>query len=146
MNELSSKAVNLRVVFDTNVYISAFAIPKSRSEEAFRYAYQGKILLIASPAIIAETVNKLREKFDLPEDEIQIIIRLIAKVSIIVKPTNICSLLSDEADNRILECTSEGKANLIITGDKHLLKIKSFEGIGIARVNDLLRTMGLEKE
>lgn len=145
MNVLSSKTVNLRVVFDTNVYISAFAIPESMAEEAFHYAYQGKIFLIASPAIIAETANKLREKFELPENEIQRIIRLIAKVSRIVKPNKICNLLFDEADNRILECALEGKANLIITGDKHLLKIKSFEGIGIARVNDLLRTLGQQE-
>lgn len=141
MKESSSRAAKFKVVFDTNVFISAFAVPGSLAEEAFRYAYQGKVLLITSPAIISETANKLREKFDLSEDEITRIIRLIAKVSKVIKPVKTYSFLSDEADNRIIECAFEGKANLIITGDKHLLKVKNFKGIGIARVNDFLRTL-----
>jgi predicted nucleic acid-binding protein len=51
-------------------------------------------------------------------------------------------LLHDETENRILECAKASHADLIITGDKHLLSLKEFSGIGITRVAGLLYTLG----
>jgi hypothetical protein len=51
-------------------------------------------------------------------------------------------IADDEADNRILECAVVGKAHLIVSGDHHLRRLKSFQGIGIVRPVDLLRTLG----
>jgi predicted nucleic acid-binding protein len=34
-----------------------------------------------------------------------------------------CSLRPDEADNRVLECALEGGADMVVTGDRHLLDL-----------------------
>jgi predicted nucleic acid-binding protein len=50
-------------------------------------------------------------------------------------------LLHDETDNKILECARAANADLIVTGDKHLLSLKEFSGIGITRVAGFLYTL-----
>ena len=53
----------MRVVFDTNVYISAFVIPGSLSDDAYRRARLGDVDLFTSVAILTELASKLRDKF-----------------------------------------------------------------------------------
>lgn len=53
-------------------------------------------------------------------------------------------ILKDTPDNRILECAGGCKADLIATGDNHLLLLKEFEGIGVARVADFLHIFRTE--
>jgi predicted nucleic acid-binding protein len=49
----------------------------------------------------------------------------------------------DPADNRILECAVEGRANLIVSGDRHLRRLTIYQGIPIVRPVDFLRTLGV---
>jgi predicted nucleic acid-binding protein len=45
-----------------------------------------------------------------------------------------------DSDNRILECTVEGKAQYIVSGDEHhLLPLREFEGIKILSPAEFLR-------
>jgi predicted nucleic acid-binding protein len=55
-------------------------------------------------------------------------------------------LLSDEPDNRIIECAIEAKADYIVTGDKHLLTLKKSQNITILRLSDffeILKNQGM---
>lgn len=131
----------LKVVFDSSVFIPAFAIPGSKSEEAYLLVVRGKVNLFTSPAIMTETANKLRSKFNIPEGEVIQVLKQISKTAEVTKPKEQIKILEDDPDNRILECAVFAKADLIVTGDKHLLKLKNYEGIGIARVADFLRTI-----
>lgn len=131
----------MKVVFDTSVYISAFAIQGSLAEHAFLAAVKGKIKLFTSPAILTETANKLQDKFGASEEEAILVLRQVNKSAEIVKPRIKVDILKDEPDNRILECAATAKADLIVTGDKQILKLKSYEGIGICRVADFLRVI-----
>ena len=128
----------LKVVFDTNVYISAFISPDSKAEEAYLLAVNGKVELYTSVAILTETARKLREKFLWDDDRITAALRHISKVSIVVKPLKRLKVLADAPDNRVLECAKEAAAGLIVTGDKHLLDLKEYEGIGITRIAGFL--------
>lgn len=47
-------------------------------------------------------------------------------------------MLDDGPDNRIIECAVAAEASAIVTGDKHLLALKSYEGIGVMTVSGLL--------
>lgn len=131
----------LKVVFDTSVLVPAVAISGTKSEQAYLLAVRGKISLFVSPAILTETANKLREKFQIPEDEIITVLKQISKMAEVIKPRIEIKELLDDPDNRILECALAAKADLIVTGDKHLLKLKNYQGIGIVRVADLLYTV-----
>jgi putative PIN family toxin of toxin-antitoxin system len=131
----------LRVVFDTNVYISALTSPYSKAEDAYLLAVRGKIELYTSVSILAELAKKLREKFQWDDREITNVLKHISKVAKVIKPDITITLLHDETDNRILECAKASNADLIVTGDKHLLSLKEFSGIGITRIAAFLYTL-----
>jgi predicted nucleic acid-binding protein len=61
-----------------------------------------------------------------------------------VKPNEKLRVLDDEADNRILECAAEGRADVIVSGDRHLLSLKEFREIPILRVAEFLARLEIE--
>ena len=128
----------MRLVFDTNVYVSAFVIPGSRSDLAFRLALRGAFELIVSREILAELRGKLASKFGLEERELDRVERTILGVAVLVEPEVELGVLRDEPDNRILECAVVAGASAIVTGDRHLLRLRTYEGIGIMTVSELL--------
>jgi len=129
----------MRVVFDTNIFISAFIVPNSQGEQALLFARRKCFSLFTSIAILAETARKLRDKFDQSGEDIKAALRLISRTATILKPGISLEILSDTPDNRILECALEAQADLIVTGDRHLLRLKTFRGIPIVRLVDFLR-------
>ena len=52
----------LRVVLDTNVYISAFTHPKGPAFEVWKAARERRYLLVVSPAIVGEVAGVLRRE------------------------------------------------------------------------------------
>lgn len=129
----------MRVAFDTNIYVSALTFPGGRGEEALRLAIEGRFELLISAAIVVELARVLRSKFDWEEDRITDACRLIGAIGKPVNPKRRVSLLKDEADNRILECASEGRADLIVTGDRHLLDIRQYAGAIILNLSNFLK-------
>jgi putative PIN family toxin of toxin-antitoxin system len=113
----------MRVVFDTNVYVSAFVTPGGNGDRAFRAAIDGRIELAASVPILAETGTVLIDKFGWERDQAERAVRLIAAVATVVEPAHRLALLADDPDNRILECAAAAQADAIVTGDRHLLTL-----------------------
>lgn len=129
----------MKVVFDTNIFISAFVVPGSQGERAFLLARRKRFDLYTSVAILTETANKLREKFDQSEEDIREALKIVSRSAVVLKPTVKVRVLEDDPDNRILECAVEAETDVIVTGDRHLLKLKKFQGIPIVRLADFLR-------
>ena len=66
----------------------------------------------------------------------------IADFTVRVAPTQkLAAVREDPADNRILECTVEGKSEYLVTRDKHLLKLKSFGIMQMIKVADFLKVV-----
>jgi len=128
----------LRVVFDTNVLLSAF-IFGGNPERLFDLARFGELRLVVSPDILLEFAFVLREKFAWAEEDITEAIRAIGRASELVRPGETLKIVSDDADNRVLECAVAGKADFIVTGDHHLLDLRSFEGVKIVKPRDFLK-------
>jgi putative PIN family toxin of toxin-antitoxin system len=135
----------LRAVFDTNIFISAFVIPGSKAEEAYLRGARGDFILSSSVAILTETARKLREKFDWEESKITRLLKAIAGVSTVIKTRPHLHFLGDEPDNRILECAVAVKADIIVTGDKHLLSLKHFQNISIVTLSHFLELLKNKK-
>ena len=131
----------MKVVFDTNIFISAFVIPGSQGEEAYLHAMKGNFNLFSSVAILTEMAQKLREKFGWQEDKITRLLRAISKVATVIKTQPHLHLLADDPDNRILECAMAVKADFIVTGDKHLLSLKKSQNISIVKLSDFLEVL-----
>ena len=115
----------LKVVLDTNVLISAILFggnPGQILEKAIR----GEIRLCLSEPILEELRGILqRSKFDYCPEMIQLILTELTGIADFVNPSETINVvLEDPEDNRILECAVEGKANYVVTGDSHLLKLR----------------------
>jgi len=128
----------LRIVFDTNVYISAFVVERSKSELAFTLAARGFFELVVSPEILAEVQEKLSSRFGYSPETVEEVGREVREVATIAEPDLRLAVLEDEPDNRILECAVAAGAAAIVTGDRELLRLENYEGIGIMTVADLL--------
>jgi len=131
----------MRVVLDTNIYVSALALPGSLAEEAIQQAALKRYELLISAAILAELANVLTRKFGWDASHAVDACREMADLSEVIKSSKRLHVLSDDPDNRILECAATGRADLIVTGDKHLLDLKRYAGISIVRLADFLRRL-----
>ncbi len=129
----------MRVVFNTNIFISAFLVPASQAEEAFLLARHRAFDLYTSVAILAETAQSLRAKFHLSEDDIRDALKLISRAAVVLRPKTRVNVLKDAPDNRILECAVDAAAESVVTGDRHMLKLKTFRDVPIVRLADFLR-------
>lgn len=108
--------------------------------QIWRNAIKQHFALVVSPAIIREVAGILREKAEWDEASIRAYLKLLARVVEIVDPQVTLHVIADDPDDdRILECAVAGGASLIVTGDRHLMRLKSFEGIGIVNLRDFLR-------
>jgi putative PIN family toxin of toxin-antitoxin system len=137
------KTAGFRVVLDTNVYLSAFLFRGNTVANVWRFAETGRYTVVISPFILHEFMKKLREKFTVPEAERETIKRKVARVADIVQPKIVLAVIADDPDdNPILACAVAGKADLIVSGDRHLLSLREYEDIPIVRPMDFLRTLG----
>ncbi|MGA2214222.1 MAG: putative toxin-antitoxin system toxin component, PIN family [Bryobacteraceae bacterium] len=143
---LAPGAERLRVLLDTNVYISAFQYPKGRNAALWRAARDGRYWLLVSPAIIREMARVLRDDFSWQEDGIETLVRRVADVAgagVVAPHTKVRAVTADPDDNRILECAVSGKADLT-SNDHHLLDLKGYAGIPIIAAVDFRRTLGVK--
>jgi putative PIN family toxin of toxin-antitoxin system len=131
------KLATRRVVLDTNVYISAYGFG-GKPAAVIRAAIVGEYTLVVSPAILTEVADKLYEVLGFDDEHVRDVIRQIARIAEVVRPSATIHVVADDADNRVLECALAGEADLIVSGDKHLLELGAYEGIRIARVPGLL--------
>ncbi len=105
----------MRVVFDTNIYISALACPTSNAETAYLQAIRGRFALYTSVAILTETAGVLQTKFDWEESRIRQAVQEIGQIATVLRPRPTLHILKDEPDNRILECAVAAQAQGIDT-------------------------------
>jgi putative PIN family toxin of toxin-antitoxin system len=128
----------MRVVPDTNVLVSAivFGGPPGRLVEL---AAEGSLQLILSPAVIHELRKVLRQKFGFSDAAVYQAETLLRRISIVVEPRRELTIISDDPeDNRVLEAALAGDAEIIVSGDRHLLKLGNFGAIPIVTPRLLL--------
>lgn len=116
----------MKVVFDTNILVSALVFPGGRAESALRRIIEGKDQLIISKPILDELLGVLARKFSRDAEELAHVAVFLSELSIVVKPRRKLAVLADEPDNRILECALSGRADAIVTGDKALLELIAY--------------------
>jgi uncharacterized protein len=140
------RKTGFRVVLDTNVYISAFHFPEGVCAQLVEYAADQYYELIISPVLIREFAGASRRDFQVNEEKHLRFIKLLGKAGTIVVPRTIPDVIKeDPPDNHSLACALAGNANLIVSHDLDLLRLKTYEGIGIISPIDFLNTLGLKK-
>ena len=129
----------MKVVFDSNIFVSALVLPGARAELALEKAVSDDDHLLISKAIIDEVLSVLARKFSRDREELARTAVFLAELAEIVAPRRRVSVLADEPDNRILECAAAGKADLIVTGDQAMLRLGEYKGIRIVTLREYLK-------
>lgn len=72
-------------------------------------------------------------------DFIRSVEKIIA-IATLVEPVEKLNIVKEDPDdNMVLECAKAGKVDYIVSNDKHLLKLKEFEGIKIVTPKEFLQ-------
>ena len=129
----------LRVVVDTNVYISAI-FWGGKPRHVIDLGRDNKIQIFTSEDIEEEILDKLVSKFGLDSDDAG---RAMADFSTFTKPIRVTrrihAVKDDPDDDKFIECAVECGAEFIVSGDKHLLKKKKYKGIDIVNAATFLK-------
>lgn len=135
----SSYKTGIRVVADTNLYVSAILFG-GKPEAIRQLARDGEIEILISEHILTEISDVLRKKFNWFDWQIAEVINEIREISTVITPKVILRVIKErDSDNRVLECAVEGKAQYLVSGDKkHLLSLKEYRGIIILPADDFL--------
>ena len=128
----------MKVVFDTNVLVSALTLPGGRGDLALGKVIEGEDSIALSRAIIDELLSVLSRKFARNPEELARIAVFLSDFGELVEPAHSISVLADVPDNRILECALAARADVIVTGDRAMLTTAEFEGIRIVSLKDYL--------
>src|SRR5258706_7040997 len=132
----------MRAVFDTNIYISALAIPGGVAERAMRLAIDGRFELALSHPILEEVLEVLSRKFARDAEELARTAIFLSSLADYVVPTERVRVLADIPDNRILECALAAGADVIVTGDQEILALGTWQGIEIVSLPQFLERLG----
>lgn len=129
-----------KVVLDTNIIVSAFGW-SGRPREIFELILNGKIELVSSPKLLSELKRVLNySKFKFSDELKKEVTNLILNISmIVVAKTKINVIKEDPSDNCFLEAAVSGRADFIITGDKHLLNLREYKRIKILTATEFLK-------
>jgi putative PIN family toxin of toxin-antitoxin system len=138
----------VRLVLDTNVVVSA-VIWGGMPYRLLQAATDGDIELYTSPALLAElrgvlAREHLASRLERQQSSAEQAIRLYGELAISVSPLAIPRAVPRDADdNQVIAAALAAQANLIVSGDRHLLDLGgSYQGIRIATPADAVQLIG----
>jgi putative PIN family toxin of toxin-antitoxin system len=132
----------LKAVFDTNIFVFAFAIAGGQAERAVDLIIEGRVSLAVSKAIILEVLGVLAHKFSRGPEELARTAVFLSDLGERVTPRRKLAVLDDEPDNRILECAAAAAAGIIVTGDRAMLNLKTYQRIRVLSLRKFLDEFG----
>lgn len=139
---MGEKTKKIKIVPDTNIYISALGW-NGKERALINKGIGGYFNLFASTEILEEIKKVLNySKFDFSDEEKTAFLNIIAENFVIIQPRKTLNLIKeDPLDNKFLECAVEARADFIVSGDRHLLTLKEFNGIKILNASGFLKNI-----
>jgi putative PIN family toxin of toxin-antitoxin system len=130
----------MRIVADTNAIVSALVfggVPR----QVLALAEAGRCELFYSEAIQNEVRRVLTEKFGWDATSLQKALPVLWSMGELVVPrTTVRAVREDPDDDRILECALAANADFIVSGDQHLLRLRSFRSMAIVSPREFMET------
>ena len=124
-----------RVAIDTNVLISGLLSETSTPARALEQAV-GRAQVVATAETLRELIQKLLSpKFDryVSREHREAVLKRFVSVVEIVDVLQSIHVCRDPKDDKFLEAAVNGRADVIMTGDRDLLDLNPFRGIAILR-------------
>ena len=134
----------MKVVIDTNVFISSFLSPAGTLRQIINRWRDGKIELCLCLEILEEYCRVLTRMGMATEPEYRELLELFRRnigISFVVIENDLDVIPEDQDDNKFLECAVAAGAKIIVSGDRHLTALQSWQGIGIVTPAVFLKTL-----
>lgn len=126
------------IVFDTNVLVSGY-LWEGKPRRAIKLIRAGGFGLLYCTQSLDELIRVLSSKFGLAASEIY---RILQAIKSIGRKVNVTSkenpIKEDLSDNLFINLAIDGSADIIVSGDRHLLTHKEHKGIEIITVTDFI--------
>jgi len=138
----------LRVVIDTNVFISGIIQKSGNPYRVVRFWEEGMLSLLTTLPLIEEVKKvlnypRIKKKYALDEETIKYVVLNLLKYSVVVEdPPTLAVIKDDPEDNKVLSAAVGGKAEYVVTGDSHLLNLADYEGIKIISPREFFENIG----
>lgn len=125
----------MRIVLDTNVFISGIFWEGNFCSQIIDKWRKGRFQLISSPKLVKELVETLRSfKISMDKELIEEWKNIILENSVMVYPiVTIKAVNDDPEDDKFVEAAVYGEADFIISQDRHLLKLEEYNKIKILK-------------
>ena len=141
----------LRVVLDTNVFVSSLLSTQGLPAQVLNAWREGRYMLVTSPPIIAEIVDvlespRISKKYFIGPEDIEQLVDLLKTDTIIVDGRAVVkgALPQDPRDEVFLACAVDANADCIVSGDRHLLDLQIYRGIPILTVKEFAEKLKKE--
>jgi uncharacterized protein len=127
----------MRIVLDTNVIISSFLVSLGSPARIIAGWRAGLFDLVVSPVLLAEYeevlgYDRIVRRHGMTPEQIGAEVAAIHRFALEVEPQSVPAVIqADPDDDHVLACAVAGRANYIISGDPHLLDVRTYEGIRI---------------
>jgi len=141
---MKKNAKPVKAVIDTNVMVSGLFAESGTIAEVMELWVDGRFELIVSEEILSELHRVLhkpsiKKHFNPTEEEIEEFLEVIRERAVMTPNLYRTDRIKDDpTDNKFLEAAVEGKADFIVSGDRHLTEVKRFMGINIVDVKTFL--------
>jgi uncharacterized protein len=133
----------LRVVLDTNVFVSSLLSTEGTPAQLLNAWREGRYVLVTSPAIIAEVVEvlespRISKKYLIRHQDVENLVDVLKTDAVLVPGEAGVkgSVPRDPRDEMFLACAIDANADCIVSGNRHLLDLQTFRGIPILTVNE----------
>jgi putative PIN family toxin of toxin-antitoxin system len=135
--------MKLRVVPDTNLFIGARFNPRSASARILDLCLRGRCRALLSTGVKAE-VRSMLGRVGCDRGFGLRVKRLLGEAEEVEVREELPLLMEDPDDNKLLNCALWGRADYLITNDRHLLKFREYLGVKIRRPKEFLKEWGQE--
>jgi putative PIN family toxin of toxin-antitoxin system len=129
-----------RVVFDTNVLVSALLFSGPPNRLVALWQEKRIVFLVSKDTLLEYYRVPAYPKFGLAREEIKDLIAesVLPYVETVTVGLHAPVIREDPADDKFLFLAVDGRAEAIISGDKHLLSLGTYRGIEILPVRRFL--------
>jgi len=137
----------IRAVLDTNQYVSMAIKARGTADRLLAAWRDERFVLLLSPPILEEIIRvlrspRLRRLIRLTALEINGLIEsLLLDAELTPGRLAVQVITRDPSDNMFLACAVEGRADYIVSGDRDLLTLESYQDIPIVTAAEFLRVL-----